>query len=111
MAPQTRSKSKASSAKEGGGGSSNNDSRGGDKTTSSTSSFSVSELTQLWKKYGNVSFGKRVLLDPEYTWIVATFLFCCEVFINGFIILGRQCKFPPLSSKVISNNSYEQIFN
>jgi hypothetical protein len=93
MAPQTRSKTK--------GGSSNNKDTKNDTGSASSGDIAAANKTkvptltqcsQFYKKYVNVTYAKRALTDPEYTWLVASVLFCCEIFINIFIILGRQCK-------------------
>lgn len=51
------------------------------------------QVRELQKTYFNVDFAKKVLCDPEYTWVVACFCFICEIVINAGIIVKRPCKF------------------
>lgn len=85
MAPTTRSKK---------GKEKKDEVPGNSTVTSSTndSSYSIANIKECWTKYGNVEFGKKVLFDPEYTWVVAALLFLAEVFINSFIVITRSCK-------------------
>ncbi|CAG7827215.1 unnamed protein product, partial [Allacma fusca] len=49
----------------------------------------VKQCTEFYDKYLNLEFGKELLVNPEYTWIIAIFCFVCEIFINSAIIVKR----------------------
>jgi len=66
---------------------------GGKKTTAGTGSGSGTpggpSWTEIARYYLSPEFLKKLLTDPEYTWVVAIGLFIAEIFINSFIILAR----------------------
>jgi len=62
----------------------------------------ANRLDKFLNTYLSLEYAKKVLIDPEYTWVVATFCFLSEIVLNYGIITYRSCKFSRFLSFLIT---------